>query len=579
MTTRQRELKPDPRGWYRPRIGWVRWDGKPTQPRFNLGTDRKEAERRYAKIQELYEENCRVNGEDQWSPRALGFARELASGKKVVEYPPPSDENGLEDPQLEYAQMMQVDQQHFPSLQLVPSDHAKYAESVKLNERLMTSRLRELEAELRELGALVGQSGVPDRLVTGTLHEALDAYAESVRRDGAKLPSGELKPYQRLRIVKVERLKREHADVPLHSLGYDQCASMVHFWRNRPVTMRGTRSSRDNSRHHIGELFRFFRWLDATSQFRWAMPRGITMVSRRVEKFESEKKLSAVTKPTYTPEQLAVINRHANPFERLALYVGLNCAMGAAELGRLVVSDCLLHRAHPHAARLGFESTGDDSFLRYFRPKTEVFGEWLLWPETTEMVRWGVERAGRMGVDLLFTWDTGEPIYDEALKNPQAGFANIWTRLLERVRKSHPAFPELPFGTLRDTLPDLLRRDYSDDLASLCLAHGTPSKADSLLECYSNKPFGRFHQALRQVREHFAPMFAAVRDPFDDAKHYLPVAVKERIAELLRQNKGTTEIARECGVSRMTVLREKKKLTPGAGRGASGRQVSGTAHP
>ncbi len=520
-----------------------------------------------------------MNGEDQWSPRALGFARELASGKKVVEYPPPSDENGLEDPQLEYAQMMQVDQQHFPSLQLVPSDHAKYAESVKLNERLMTSRLRELEAELRELGALVGQSGVPDRLVTGTLHEALDAYAESVRRDGAKLPSGELKPYQRLRIVKVERLKREHADVPLHSLGYDQCASMVHFWRNRPVTMRGTRSSRDNSRHHIGELFRFFRWLDATSQFRWAMPRGITMVSRRVEKFESEKKLSAVTKPTYTPEQLAVINRHANPFERLALYVGLNCAMGAAELGRLVVSDCLLHRAHPHAARLGFESTGDDSFLRYFRPKTEVFGEWLLWPETTEMVRWGVERAGRMGVDLLFTWDTGEPIYDEALKNPQAGFANIWTRLLERVRKSHPAFPELPFGTLRDTLPDLLRRDYSDDLASLCLAHGTPSKADSLLECYSNKPFGRFHQALRQVREHFAPMFAAVRDPFDDAKHYLPVAVKERIAELLRQNKGTTEIARECGVSRMTVLREKKKLTPGAGRGASGRQVSGTAHP
>src|SRR5436309_15496106 len=116
MTTRQRELKPDPRGWYRPRIGWVRWGDEPTQPRFNLGTDRKEAERRYAKIQELYEENCRVNGEDQWSPRALSFARELASGKKVIEYPPPSEEDGLEDPQLEYAQMMQVDQDRFPSI-------------------------------------------------------------------------------------------------------------------------------------------------------------------------------------------------------------------------------------------------------------------------------------------------------------------------------------------------------------------------------------------------------------------------------------------------------------------------------
>ena len=42
-------------------------------------------------------------------------------------------------------------------------------------------------------------------------------------------------------------------------------------------------------------------------------------------------------------------------------------------------------------------------------------------------------------------------------------------------------------------LPAVIRRRYSDSLASLCLSHGSPSKADNLLECYANKPFGKLH--------------------------------------------------------------------------------------
>lgn len=228
MATRKRELQADNQGRYRPRIGWL-WDegeGR-KQPRFNLGTDRKESERRYTKIQELYDENCKMNGEDCWSPLALNYAREIEKGKKVIEFPPLDKERGYEDPVLEYAQMIEVDQQRFPSLQIVPSDPKLYAESVEQNGHLRTDRLKKLEAELKELGALVGQKGMPDRLITGTFHEALHAYIEVIERDGARLESGELKPYQKLRIKRAYRFQREHADFPLYQLNFDKCSELI----------------------------------------------------------------------------------------------------------------------------------------------------------------------------------------------------------------------------------------------------------------------------------------------------------------------------------------------------------------
>ena len=586
MTTRKRNLKADPQGRYRPRIGWaIGADGKVRQPRFNLGTDKKEAERRYVRLQDLFEDcgrNCDLDpGESVvWPPLALHFAEQLAKGKTVVECPPHTksvltidfDQPTREverDPELDYAQVVEQARQRYPSLHIAPADPGFYDASFKRNQQLVAGELQYLESFLRSQGVPLSNGGLPDRLIAGSLHEALDHYAQNVRSDGPKLDGGGLKPYQRLRIVRVDRLKREHSDIPLYNLNYDEIAKMVAFWRDRPTTLRATRSSKDNVRHHLGELFRFLRWLDVTEKFQWAMPRGVEALPRKVTRLANERKLTAITKQTYTPEQLAAINKHAKPLERLALYLGLNCAMGAAEIGRLTVRDFSFHRTHPEAARLGFTSTDEDSFLTYFRAKTEVFGEWLLWPETVEMTRWAIERATKCGENLLFVWEkTGKPMYDESLANPQAAFANIWSRLLRRVLKSDPDFPKLPFGTLRDTLPDVLRRDISDDLASLCLAHGSPSKADNLLERYSNKPFGRFFNALREMRRVFAPVFAAVTNPLAAAtKQYLPLAVKERILVLLAQNKGVPEIAAECGVSEVTVYRERKLLRDASNSG------------
>jgi hypothetical protein len=191
----------------------------------------------------------------------------------------------------------------------------------------------------------------------------------------------------------------------------------------------------------------------------------------------------------------------------------------------------------------------------------KVFGEWFIWPETDQMIDWGLERSARFGTDVLFASEEGRPWYNEANKNPQAKFTNVLKRLVERVQKSEPDFRVLPFGTLRDTLPCILRARHSSEMASICLCHGSTFKGDKLLDCYTNKPFGRFHNLMREARSYFTPMFeTAPDDPTSDPiQQYIPLKIREKIRTMLANGEPPAKIARECGVSTMTVYREKER--------------------
>ena len=136
MPVRKRALKPDPQGRYRPCLGY-RIDGK--QQRFNLGMDKPEAERRMNRLYELWQENVAANGEDVWSPLALHFAKEVAKGKRRIEYPFQTHFLEADDPAAEYSQMVHVERQRFPSLDIVPTDPALYSAGVERNERLVGS--------------------------------------------------------------------------------------------------------------------------------------------------------------------------------------------------------------------------------------------------------------------------------------------------------------------------------------------------------------------------------------------------------------------------------------------------------
>jgi len=522
MATRNRPLSPDEKGRYRPYIGYYTADdGVRRLHRFNLGVDKKDANKKAAKIRELYDDNVKESGRDVWSPMALCLAERIAAGAEAIAIQP----LGGPDPMMEYARLIQKTEQRFPSLagKVVPVHHDLYGQSVKLNEGFVASKLRELEGEMKGIGALVGKEH-PDRMITGTLHEAFDAYQTNIESNGARLTTGELKPHQRKRLEKIALYKKVHADMPLHWLNFDRCGEMIGFWRKRQyITVKGTQAARSSCRKQISELDCFFDWLDLCDKFQWRKPRGLDTIKRRVEK--EQRKLSAVVKETYTVDELALLNKHATPFERLHLYLGLNCAMGAAELGRLVKDDFFLRSPHPYAARLNFTTTAADSFARYFRPKTGVFGEWWLWPETVQMVEWALARAKKIGTKLLFVSREGEPLYNERMKNPQQRFQSKWTGLKDRVKRVKPDLPSLPFGCLRDTLPDLMwnNREYGAELASIVLTHGTPFQEDGqpgdpLLNCYGNKPFGRLHEALRKLHDYYGPVFAAVDDPLEGGR-------------------------------------------------------------
>ncbi len=549
---------PDAKGYFRPYLG-VRFDpilATYIDHRFNLGRDRRQAEQSIARLAQLWDHmvshyTCGKHGphKPHWHEFTLSLAQQIIEGNPTITLHRKEKETDTE-----YAARFNCTQKLFPFLLFVPTDPDAYLDGAQKNKRQVETKLvTQQEFEIRQ-GRLASKFVVQP--VQGTFHQALDAYAADIDRTGDRLPSGELKPSQKGRKERVNRFKTSHANTQLALLNLEACSAMVSHWRNRPVTKHGKPSSRDDARHQISELFRFLRWLDVTEQFEWRMPRGFQSTSRRISKLGNEQSLSAIVKPIYTAEQLATINQHATPMERLGIYLGLNCAMGAAELGRLTVGDIIFHEAHPFKKRLRFESSNADTFVRRFRPKTDVFGEWLLWSPVAEFLPWGIERSQRIGSQLVFVSEEGSPLYMEESKNAQVGFANQWKDLLDRVTKSEPNFPRLPFGTLRDTLPDLLRQNYDggDELASLCLAHGSPSKADTLLECYSNKPFGRLHNAIRDLFAYFKPLFE-IENPTEARKHYLPIKTHQTAKAMLRAGERVADISQKLGVHPSTIYR------------------------
>lgn len=518
MRPRKTTLKRNKRGTFAREIGYLN-PVKKTQPKFNLGTDQKDAEVRQSRIMELFEDCTRILGKPMWTSFALYAAKLIAKGKYQIPYAPQwevlnyiLDDPSVEDKCAEYVQMLRVEQARYPSIQIIASDQEMYDYGVALNSSYENDLINKMDSDLKELGVIPHSRKASDKLISGTLHEALDAYIEiDIKKSGLKLEDGTLKFSQRKRIQYANTLKDQHPDQSLMELSsYDAVLQLHKHWQNRPEYESGKRYKTTSALHRYKELVRFLKWLNLTTEYQWEMPRGADQIKINFVEFESDhQNVDLLRKNVYTPEQLGLIAKYASKMDLLLLYVGVNCAFGAAEIGRLIVGDILLNHNHEYAERLHFETTSKDSFVRLIRPKSKMFGEWLLWPETAEILRWGVQHANQLETPYIVCRSTGTMLYQEKNQNPQAGFANRWNKLIKRVQKDHADFFHLPYGTLRDTLPDILRHKKEDTLASICLAHKTSYKPDNLLDAYGNKPFGRLHTAIRELHDYFKPMFVS----------------------------------------------------------------------
>lgn len=508
--------RPDNQGRIRPVVGRNR-DGKPQ--RFTVGnvrdTTQAECLKRLDAIRDLYDRQCAEHGIDFWANWAHPWAHRLAKGTPArahfTDFASANPGQAAEELSLIY----KLQSWGLP-IQIV-EDGPQVSGQEFLRKQIEQEVTKAVKQTMDDLGASWGENAmnaiaqaIPEdfsQAETKTLHQALDDFSEHLQKTGKRDEDGNLISRARKCRDRVGYLKREHEDVPLWRLDYAMLEEIAAFWKNRPPSKWQARCSWDHAHDMCKELFRFTAWLDKSPSYRWQEPKDVAKISKAPIRLPSDNGTQAfqtTRKETYTPDELAILVKLASPLGRAIIAVCVNCAFGASEIGQWPTSKMVLYHEHPHATKLGWDATCEDSWIVGNRPKTGVYGEHLLWPEVAQILHRFLD-----GRPVLPITKNNTMWYRRHSSNPQTRFQNWWTKLVKRSQASHEGFQRLPFGTLRDTLPNELRKRYSDDVASIALQHGSLGE-DELLKCYANVPFAKLFEATKDLEVYYQPFLKAL---------------------------------------------------------------------
>lgn len=579
MPTRtKKNWKADARGRYPREIGYKRNERNELVPhKFYLGEDLVEAQRRNVRLEELWEvierDHEKFDWPVEWNFLTMMIGREIAKGNYQITVPRKGN-----DPD-EYARYLNRLQTSFRMVAFIPEPHEQetYKVGTEMARQKGTTALKQRVREFRsnQEDRLLRSGAITDAEVCGgedTLHEAFDEYIEQIRQDDLLPGTTELSDYGQMKIKNVARLKERHENVSLSSIStFDAVQSMLNVWRNRPMVKNSDPLkpiTKKTAEHHIAELMRFFRWLNRTSQFPWRKPQDFDEIKTKVNQSAAEKaaKHNHTQVDTYRIEELVLLNEYATPLERLLLLLGLNCGFGAAEQGRIALKNLHINQLHPNAELLfslqGYRSNADDSFLCMLRPKSSVYGEWRLWPQTVEVIKWARQRREEIGnagpnAVLLLT-ERGTPFLKQSSGgNRSQNFNRRWADLTKRVKADYPQFPVLSFGKLRKTAANLIRVIADGEICGLFLCHGKPVQTDDLSDVYTDRPFAKVFEALLRLEAKLKPVFdAAPKDLFaQPMQQYTSLKKANRILQLHEEGKPMREIAEAVGLSKTTVHR------------------------
>lgn len=547
--------------------------GELVAKKFLLGTDRRLAELANLRLQRLWEEvvaehEAAVQWLKQWGSR-LGdsdlVAGEIDYGKLRQLHPGPrwraeslriaeAVRQGEHEIAVEvgadanrpatYVERVSVLRRTYSGVTFMPASTELYL----AGQQLVAGEARELLHQAQELSA---QAQVPLPQTTGqTLYQALDAYAASAIRKNPK-ESGQLEANC------ARRLKDAHPDLPLEQFGISAMEAIAAYWASRPLSKRtGRPVALATITNHLKTARRFIQWLHRSDAFAWSKPIDAEVALRvRVKRLRNDAELAALSRGVahWTVDELAILYRYATDRERFLILWGLNCAFAQSEFCTLRHDEVVCKTAAT-GRRAG-------ATVKRIRRKTQIYGEFLLWPETVEALEWFVRWTGcaaASGEDHAFVLIT-----QEGRRYDRQRLANLWNRLLDRVQADHPSFRRLPFKHLRKTAGQLVKRRSDGEVAGVFLCHGTPVATDELSDAYTNRPFDKVAEALTLVRDDLHPVLDAVTDAFTDRPASSPNvsrATIERIRELQVSDVSVAEIARSTGVTIQTVRRWTKAM-------------------
>ncbi len=407
---------------------------------------------------------------------------------------------------------------------------------------------------------------VESRTASATLYQAFRSYQKFLDKEYFRPETEQITPWGRTQVRQIKNLRKHHADILLTKLDADGVSELIAYWRRRPCKI-GTKEpmTAKSAGNYLGTLMRFLKWLDRSSQYDWNKPFALSDMDTRIRRLPSDHERKGLEQvDTFTLDELRLLMKYGQPLDRLLLLLGLNCGFGRAEIASLLVREVQLFQGHSkaHRAIMAFETTDDDSFIKRVRRKSGVYGEHLLFPMTVEGVEWAIEQRKRFpefGPDgRLLVSEKGTPL-DKQTKTGNANqiIPNHWGRLLKRIQDDDNHIRSLSFGKLRKTASDLVRRFSDGEVAAVFECHGTPVKNDNLSDLYTNRPFGKVFQAIRDVQEYLAPVFGeAGPTPFaPQAQAYTKRSTIERIIQMHELNYPTGQIAAAVGLSGSAVSR------------------------
>lgn len=589
-------LSQDSRGNYKRDLGWD-VDGK--QHRFYLGRDKALAQRRSETLERLWElvearlevrrreyalveekwrrevERGEWEGNEEglddarakwqaiieaprWDSVTLAIADAIRKGEPVctldhgehfksrVDWEKGEIVWSNSSPEAQLAWLREL-QQAFPIITLKLADEKKYDEGVAKaqNRRKQFQRLADREANL-----------ATPREETQRLHPALDAYSEWIRATyRTPPPESRVKQSGTRLLFHVRKIKEAQENIPLSGFNLAVIEGMIDHWKNRPLTKKGKPSSPDTVKGVIKTIRHFVRWLNRQPDFNWRKPPDLEFMPVRVSLTHSEnaKRLRTLQVDTYTRDELVTLYQYATGLERLLLLLGLNCGFGQAEVASLQLDEIHLDEIHPHYGQRG-------SWIRRFRYKTGVYGEWKLWDETVQGIRWMMERRGTKKEGALILTKDGRPLTQPTDNNNRNNkIPNCWGRLLKRIRKDkeNEKFRTLSFNKLRKTAGDQIKKVSSGEIAGVFHSRGQVVPTDDLSDLYTNRPFDKVFEAIEAVRTYLAPIFEGVTDPFPQEikKPALSIGTIRKIKKLRQQGYTQQKVAEMLGISDSTVKR------------------------
>lgn len=502
-----------------------------TQPKFYLGRNHEIARTRNALLEAVWEGAKRFwmehvpGGEPCWDVATLEVARAVAKGEKVAYISPP-------DPQdVESA--------------------ASFLDSLRLH--------MPVRVELR--GQWPTTSGQPQpqpsRRSSQSLHAALADYKKTEILESVRL----LAETASTKARDVDFLIDHTPDQDLRQFDAQAIEAIVETLRLRPIGKRKKQISVKYAGNLIKQFRAFIRWLHRSPRWYWKRPDDYEVVPVRIPKVSTDRRHTAMTVQVYQLAELTTLWKYALPFDRLLICLGLNCAFGRREMATLTVDEIYLCRRHPYATILHIPECDNDSWIMRHRGKTDIYGEWKLWPVTVQAIQWWLAHRPACSAKELIVSDLGLPLTTTRGGHGNQQLANKWKALFNRIKRDVEGFRPLSINKLRKTSIDLIQVTSKDgEVASLQACHGTYT-GDDLLRFYANRPLFKLHPALDELFHHLHEVWASVPDPFPAEQGKLKGGPNisrgkiNKIQRMVRQGYKQKHIAQTLGVSLATVSR------------------------